>query len=81
MPLPTDTPLSLQGFSAAQSKPKQAVVVRMSAETLDALDALPAGAKIEFEYPSNPTGAATPVRTASSPHAARPAPSSPQTAR
>lgn len=57
MPLPSDTPLSLQGYSrpgdTVQSKPKQAIIIRMSAPTLDALDALPQGAKLNVEFNEN----------------------------
>ena len=57
MPLPTAGPLSLQGprpGDAVPSKPKQAMIVRMSAETLDALGAFPTQPKMDFEFGVNP---------------------------
>ncbi|KAH0828047.1 hypothetical protein J3R83DRAFT_3697 [Lanmaoa asiatica] len=55
MPLPDSTPLSLQVSSnAVQSKPKRAMIVRMSAETLDALEAFPNHPPMSFEFGDNP---------------------------
>lgn len=63
MPLPGNGTLSLQGPSrlgdAQQSKPKQAMLVRMSAETLEALEDHP---KMEFEFGENPVSAVLPAR-------------------
>ncbi|EGN99749.1 hypothetical protein SERLA73DRAFT_179932 [Serpula lacrymans var. lacrymans S7.3] len=54
MPLPGDGVLSLQGLSrpgdALHSKPKQAMIVRMSAETLEALEAFPNHPPMDFEF-------------------------------
>jgi len=58
MPLPANGTLSLQGHSkpgdALPSKPKQAMIVRMSAETLDALEAFPNQPPMEFAFGRNP---------------------------
>ena len=58
MPLPHNTALSLLGYSrpgdAVQSKPKQAMIIRMSAETLDALESFPNHPQMEFELGANP---------------------------
>ncbi|KAI0339830.1 hypothetical protein BDW22DRAFT_546547 [Trametopsis cervina] len=58
MPLPANGVLSLQGHVGPgvteQSKPKQAMVVRMSAETFEALEAQPALPKVEVEFGDNP---------------------------
>ncbi|KIJ68055.1 hypothetical protein HYDPIDRAFT_148312 [Hydnomerulius pinastri MD-312] len=58
MPLPDNAPLSLQVPSslrnAVQSKPKQAMIVRMSAETLEALEAFPSHPPMSFEFGDNP---------------------------
>ena len=58
MPLPGNRTLSLQGHSkpgdALPSKPKQAMIVRMSAETLDALEAFPNQPPMEFVFGRNP---------------------------
>ncbi|KAG8214108.1 hypothetical protein J3R82DRAFT_10868 [Butyriboletus roseoflavus] len=51
MPLPSSAPLSLQVSSnAVQSKPKRAMIVRMSAETLDALEAFPNHPPLSFDF-------------------------------
>ncbi|KAF8813583.1 hypothetical protein BYT27DRAFT_7083347 [Phlegmacium glaucopus] len=58
MPLPYNTALSLLGYSrpgdAVQSKPKQAMIIRMSTETLDALESFPNHPQMEFELGANP---------------------------
>lgn len=58
MPLPHNTALSLLGYSrpgdAVQSKPKQAMIIRMSTETLDALESFPNHPQMEFELGANP---------------------------
>lgn len=55
MPLPSNGVFSLQGHSkpgdTQYSKPKQAMMVRMSSETLDALESQP---KLQFEFGDNP---------------------------
>lgn len=55
MPLPGNGVFSLQGHSKPGdtqcSKPKQAMIVRMSSETLDALDGQ---AKMQFEFGDSP---------------------------
>lgn len=54
MPLPPNTTLSLHGYSkpgdTVQSKPKQAMIIRMSAETLDALEDFPNQPPLQFEF-------------------------------
>ncbi|KAF8134447.1 hypothetical protein EV363DRAFT_1323555, partial [Boletus edulis] len=51
MPLPDSTCLSLQvNSNAVQSKPKRAMIVRMSAETLDALEAFPNNPSLSFDF-------------------------------
>lgn len=58
MPLPDNGTLSLQGHSkpgdALPSKPKQAMIVRMSAETLDALEMFPHQPPLQFAFGKNP---------------------------
>lgn len=58
MPLPSGTPLSLQGHSrpgdTVQTKPKHAMIVRMSAETLEALEDLSSSPVMNFEFGDNP---------------------------
>ncbi|KAF9227150.1 hypothetical protein BS17DRAFT_878158 [Gyrodon lividus] len=58
MPLPGGAPLSLQVqstlASAVQAKPKHAMIVRMSAETLEALEAFPNHPQMSFEFGDNP---------------------------
>jgi len=58
MPLPDSATLSLQGHSkpgdALPSIPKQAMIVRMSAETLDALEMFPNQPPMEFAFGKNP---------------------------
>ncbi|OBZ70678.1 hypothetical protein A0H81_09126 [Grifola frondosa] len=58
MPLPVHTTLSLQGHSrpgdTLLSKPKQAMIVRMSAEALEALESFPNQPKMEFEFSDSP---------------------------
>jgi len=58
MPLPSGTQLSLQGHSrpgdAVHTKPKQAMIVRMSAETLEALEDLSNNPEMNFEFGDNP---------------------------
>lgn len=55
MPLPTNSALSLlpanRPGDALPSKPKHAMLVRMSSQTLDALDAFPT---VQFEFGDNP---------------------------
>ncbi|KAH7911033.1 hypothetical protein BJ138DRAFT_1151642 [Hygrophoropsis aurantiaca] len=57
MPLPDGATLSLQGHSrlgdTVQSKPKQAMIVRMSAETLEALESSTNSPRMEFEFGEN----------------------------
>ena len=58
MPLPDSAPLSLQvNPNAVQSKPKRAMIVRMSAETLDALDAFPNHPPLSFDFGDLPVSA------------------------
>lgn len=58
MPLPNGTPLSLQGHSrpgdTIQTKPKHAMIVRMSAETLEALEDLSSNPTMNFEFGDSP---------------------------
>ncbi|KAI0684194.1 hypothetical protein BC835DRAFT_1293675 [Cytidiella melzeri] len=58
MPLPPNGILSLQGHvgpgGTESSKPKQAMIVRMSAETFEALEAQPTPPKLEVEFGDNP---------------------------
>ncbi|KAG2111164.1 uncharacterized protein F5147DRAFT_686586 [Suillus discolor] len=58
MPLPSGTPLSLQGHSrpgdTVQTKPKHAMIVRMSAETLEALEDLSSNPLMNFEFGDTP---------------------------
>jgi hypothetical protein len=58
MPLPANNTLSLQGYSrpgdTVHSKPKQAMIVRMSAETLEALEVFPQQPQMDFEFGDNP---------------------------
>ncbi|KAG1777776.1 hypothetical protein EV702DRAFT_222969 [Suillus placidus] len=58
MPLPNGTPLSLQGHSrpgdTIQTKPKRAMIVRMSAETLEALEDLSSNPVMNFEFGDSP---------------------------
>lgn len=58
MPLPSGTPLSLQGHSrpgdTVQTKPKHAMIVRMSAETLEALEDLSSNPVMNFEFGDSP---------------------------
>ncbi|KAI6121822.1 hypothetical protein F5141DRAFT_999440 [Pisolithus sp. B1] len=58
MPLPDAGPLSLHVHSslgnAVQSKPKQAMIVRLSAETLEALEAFPNHPEMHFDFGDNP---------------------------
>lgn len=55
MPLPDSAPLSLQVSSnAVQSKPKCAMIVRMSAETFDALETFPNHPQMSFDFGDNP---------------------------
>ena len=55
MPLPSNGVLPLQGYSkpgdTQYSKPKQAMIVRMTAETLEALENQP---KMQFDFGNNP---------------------------
>ena len=54
MPLPVNTTLSLQGHTrpgeSIASKPKRAMIVRLSEATLDALQQLAVGERMEFEF-------------------------------
>ncbi|KAF8993692.1 hypothetical protein BDQ17DRAFT_1431544 [Cyathus striatus] len=58
MPIPQNGPLSLIGYSrpgeTAQSKPKHAMIVRMSAETLDALESFPNHPRLDFQLSDHP---------------------------
>ncbi|KAN0091339.1 hypothetical protein V8E55_004905 [Tylopilus felleus] len=55
MPLPDSAQLSLQvNSNAVQSKPKHAMIVRMSAETLDALEAFPNHPPLSFDFGDHP---------------------------
>ncbi|KAG9316843.1 hypothetical protein JVU11DRAFT_2913 [Chiua virens] len=55
MPLPNSAPLSLQvNLNAVQSKVKHAMIVRMSAETLDALEAFPHHPPLSFDFSDVP---------------------------
>ncbi|KAL4073800.1 hypothetical protein V8B97DRAFT_1936433 [Scleroderma yunnanense] len=58
MPLPDNGPLSLHVHSslgnAVQSKPKQAMIIRMSAETLEALESFPNHPEMHFDFGDNP---------------------------
>ncbi|KZT66349.1 hypothetical protein DAEQUDRAFT_813588 [Daedalea quercina L-15889] len=58
MPLPGSTTLSLQGLpkpgDALYSKPKQAMIVRMTAEALEALEVGRGNAAMDFEFGDNP---------------------------
>lgn len=58
MPLPSNGSLSLLGYSrpgdTVQSRPKQAMIVRMSVETLDALEAFPNQPQLDFEFGDMP---------------------------
>lgn len=55
MPLPTDTTLGLMGFSkpgeTSQSRPKQAMLIRMSDKTLDLLESSP---QLHFDFSESP---------------------------
>lgn len=59
MPLPSNCALSLLGHSrpgdTVHSKPKQAIIIRLSTEILDALEANPDAIKVDFS--------GSPVRT------------------
>ena len=52
MPLPSNCALSLLGHSrpgdTVHSKPKQAIIIRLSTEILDALEANPDAIKVDF---------------------------------
>jgi len=55
MPLPPNTTLALHGVSKPgeplYSKPKQAIIVRLTSETLDALDSVVSGQNtLEFDF-------------------------------
>lgn len=58
MPLPTTGSISLQGHSrpgeGVTTKPKLAMIVRMTEETLDALQNLPTGDRMLFEFGERP---------------------------
>lgn len=58
MPLPSGTQLSLQGHSrpgdTVHTKPKQAMIVRMSAETLEALEDFSTNPEMKFEFGDSP---------------------------
>ncbi|KXN90647.1 hypothetical protein AN958_03887 [Leucoagaricus sp. SymC.cos] len=55
MPLPTDGTIHLMGHSrpgeTLQSRPKRAMIIRMSDKTLDLLESLP---QLQFEFSENP---------------------------
>ena len=48
MPLPGNTTLTLQGQSVVQSKPKQAMIVRMSEEAFQALEQNQPKVEVDF---------------------------------
>jgi len=58
MPLPVNSTLSLLGASrpgdALLSKPKKAMLVRMSSETLDALEASISQPQLQFDFGESP---------------------------
>jgi RNA polymerase II elongation factor ELL len=57
MPLPTNGTLSLQGYSRPGDtvhSTKQAMIVRMSAETLEALQFFPQHPQMDFEFGEKP---------------------------
>ena len=58
MPLPTNGPLSLQNNpiagQTAPTKPKRAMIVRMSQEVLEALEDPSAASQLEFDFGSAP---------------------------
>ena len=58
MPLPRNGVLSLQGHSrpgdTVHSKPYQAMVIRMSTETLELLHASPEPPPMDFEFGAKP---------------------------
>ena len=54
MPLPPNSAITLQGHSALTSKPKVAMIVRMTEETLDALANLTATDRMDFEFGDRP---------------------------
>ncbi|OAX41123.1 hypothetical protein K503DRAFT_736194 [Rhizopogon vinicolor AM-OR11-026] len=58
MPLPSGTQLSLQGHSrpgdTVHTKPKQAMIVRMSAETLEALEDFSNNPEMNFQFGDSP---------------------------
>ena len=58
MPLPPNSSISLQGHSrpgeGVTTMPKIAMVVRMTGETLDALQSLSGGDKMDFEFGDKP---------------------------
>ncbi|KZT21389.1 hypothetical protein NEOLEDRAFT_757032 [Neolentinus lepideus HHB14362 ss-1] len=60
MPLPSDVRLSLQGPArpddAVQSKPKKVMLVRMTAETLEALSDHPNNPRMDFSFAPGNTG-------------------------
>jgi len=64
MPLPINTTLSLLGASrpgdALPSKPKRAMLVRLSSEILDALEAT-AQPLVQFEFGENPVCLPPPI--------------------
>jgi RNA polymerase II elongation factor ELL len=64
MPLPINTTLSLLGASrpgdALPSKPKKAMLVRMSSEILDAFEAS-AQPLVQFEFGENPVCSSQPI--------------------
>lgn len=55
MPLPADGTIHLTGYSrpgeTSQSRPKQAMIIRMSDKTLDLLESMP---QLHFEFSDNP---------------------------
>lgn len=58
MPLPTNGSISLQGHSrpgeGVTTKPKLAMIVKMTEETLDALQNLSMEDRVEFEFGDHP---------------------------
>ncbi|KAI6040202.1 hypothetical protein EDC04DRAFT_2894202 [Pisolithus marmoratus] len=74
MPLPDTSPLSLHVHpslgNAVQSKPKQAMIVRLSAETLEALESFPNHPEMHFDFGDSPERRSMPVQAQqeSTPH-------------
>lgn len=54
MPLPPNSAITLQGYSAVTNKPKVAMIVRMTEETLDALANLTNTDRMDVEFGDKP---------------------------